>query len=348
MRILTTIPQHNLRAVPAVATAIEAAGYDGIFTLENRHNPFLPLAVSATITDRVQLSTGIALAFVRSPMTVANIAWDLQEASRGRFVLGLGPQIRAHNERRFSVPWSPPAPRMREYVLALRAIWRTWKYGEPLRFEGEHYHFSLMTPNFVPEGTGQALPAVVMAAVGPAMQKVAAEVADGIYLHPVCTRRYIDEQVLPRIALGLEASGRSREQFEIAGGGFMATGADDATVARNAEWVRHRIGFYGSTPAYWPVLELHGYGDLGRKLNAMTREGQWDKLAAQVPDDLLHLVCAVGRHDQIAQRLEQRYAGAVDTVYASLSSEIRSDLPPDLIQDIQRIPRRFTGFRTDA
>ncbi len=348
MRITTTIPQHNLRAVPTAAAAVEAAGYDGIMTLENQHDPFLPLAVAATCTERVELATGIAISFLRSPMSAANLTWDLNEASGGRFVLGLGTQIKAHNEKRFSVPWSAPAPRMREYVEALRAIWRAWKYGEWLRYEGEHYRFTLMIPNFVPEGSGLDLPAVTLAAVGPAMLKLSGEVADGARLHPFCTQRYLAETVMPRIQAGLEATQRKRENFEISGGGFIATGKDDEAVAAAAEWVRYRIAFYGSTPAYWPVLETHDEGDLGRKLNRMTKAGQWDKLAAEISDDILELFAAIGRHDEIAARIERRFGGSADTVHASTSSQIRSDLPADLIADIQRIPAVFSGFDTES
>ncbi|MBT6278086.1 MAG: LLM class flavin-dependent oxidoreductase, partial [Chromatiales bacterium] len=187
MRVITTIPQRDLRQVPAAAQAAEAAGYDGIVTLENKHDAFLPLAVAATCTKRVELATGIAISFTRSPMAAANVAWDLNESSDGRFVLGLGTQIRAHNEKRFSAPWSPPGPRMREYVQSLKAIFRCWKYGEKLAFEGKHYRFTLMTPYFVPEGSGLPLPGVTLAAVGPVMLKVSGEVADGVRLHPFCT-----------------------------------------------------------------------------------------------------------------------------------------------------------------
>ena len=288
MRINTTIPQDNLRKVPDAARAAEAAGYDGIVTLENKHDPYLPLAVAATVTERVELATGIAISFNRSPMSAANVTWDLYEASGGRFVLGLGTQIRAHNEKRFSVPWTPPAPRMREYLQALKAIWRCWETGEKLDYEGEHYTFTLMTPNFVPENTVLGVPKVTMAAVGPVMMRVAAEEADGVRLHPFCTRKYMDETIAPRIERGLASAGRARETFEVSGGGFIATGPDDETVHKVAEWVRYRIGFYGSTPAYYPVLAAHGLEDLGLKLNRMTKAGQWDQLAAQISDDLLH------------------------------------------------------------
>ena len=233
-------------------------------------------------------------------MVVANIAWDLKEATVGRFTLGLGTQIRAHNERRFSVPWSPLAPRMREYISAMKAIWRCWKYGEGLNFEGEHYPLTLMTPEFTPPGSDLPLPPVTLAAVGPIMIKV----ADGVRLHGYCTRKYIDETILPQIDRGLAKSGRDRSHFEISGGGFIATRGDDDAVDKAIEVARYRVGFYGSTPACWPVLETHGYGDLGRKLNAMTKKGEWDKLAAEVSDEVLDLFCISGRHDQVAALIE--------------------------------------------
>lgn len=346
MRVLSTIPQHDLNVTARAAEEAERQGYDGICTLENRHDPFLPLAVAAVRTSRLELSTGVAIAFLRSPMSVANIAWDLNTASRGRFVLGLGPQIRAHNEKRFSVPWSPPVPRLREYVVSLRAIWHAWRTGERLRFEGEHYTFTLMPPNFVPEDPGYRFPPVTLAAVGPATLRLAGEVADGVRLHPFCTRRYLEQTVMPRLERGFAAAGRAREHFEVNGGGFLATGPDDAAVAEAAEWVRYRIAFYASTPAYWPVLEAEGLAELGPKLNAMTKDGRWDALAAEVPDALLHACAAVGRHDEIAAAVERRFGGLVDTLPASASAERPPDLPADVLADIARIPTPFTGFAT--
>jgi len=345
MRILTTLPQDDLRKVGTAAKAAEAVGFDGVFTLENRHEPFLPLAVAATETERVEIGTAVAIAFPRSPMVVANAAWDLQVASRGRFVLGLGPQIRAHNEKRFSVPWSPPMPRMREYVQALRAIWRSWETGERLRFEGEHYRFTLMIPNFVPESLHLPPVPVTLAAVGPLSLRLAGEVADGVRVHPFCTRRYHEEAVLPRLAEGWAKSGRTRETFEITGGGFVATGPDEAAVAAKVEWVRMRVAFYGSTPAYWPVLEAHGLGDLGRKLNALSKEGKWAEMTREIPDDVVRLFAAVGTHAEIAGAIAERFAGC-DTIYATVSSELPSDLPPDVVQDVRRVPATFTGYAT--
>lgn len=343
MRIMTTLPQRDLRLVPDAARAAEAQGYDGVVTLENRHEPFLSLGVAAVATERLQLATGVAIAFPRSPMVTASTAWDLQIASRGRFVLGLGPQVRAHNENRFSVKWSPPAPRLREYVKAMRAIWRCWETGEKLHFEGEHYRFTLMTPNFTPESMHLPPVPVTLAAVGPHTLRLAGEVADGVRLHAFCTRRYLEDVVMPRLADGWARSGRTRERFEIHGGGFIATGPDEAAVAKKVDWVRMRVGFYGSTPAYWPVLEAHGLGDLGRKLNAMSKQGQWAAMTREISDDVVRLFAAVGTHKEIAGAIRERFAGS-DSVSASATSEEGADLPPDVIQDIQRIPTAFAGY----
>ena len=344
MRVATTVPQSDLRLVKAAAQAIERDGYAVLYSLENRHDPFLPLSIAAVETERVELATGIALAFTRSPMAVANAAWDLNEASRGRFVLGLGTQIKAHNEKRFSVPWSAPAPRMREYIQALKAIWRCWRFGEKLAFAGEHYRFSLMPPNFVPESKGYRIPPVTMAAVGPAMLRVAGEVADGVRLHPFCTRKYVEDVVLPELSAGMARSGRLRASFEIAGGGFLATGPTDEAVHRMREWVRYRVAFYGSTPAYYPVLAVHGLQDLGLKLNQMTRDSAWDKLAAAISDDVLELFAVSGRHDEIVPAVRARFADVCDTIYASASSEEPGNLPPDLLQELGRIDTPFKGF----
>jgi probable F420-dependent oxidoreductase len=347
MKVFTTIPQHNLTAVPKAAQAIEAAGYDGVMTMENAHDPFLPLGVAATVTEKVELVTGIAIAFARSPMSAANIGWDLQAASNGRFVMGLGSQIKAHNLRRFSVLWSAPAPRMKEYVQALRAIWAAWKGDGKLDFHGEHYQFTLMTPNFIPENFDAPPPAVTIAAVGPGMLKVAGEVCDGVRLHPFCTRAYLDNVVMPNLNEGMTRSGRQRETFEISGGGFIATGPNQQTVDEMVEWVRYRLAFYASTPAYWPVLEQHGFEELGQKLNTMTKAGEWDKIAAEIPDDMVELFAAIGTHETIAGAIEKRFGNASDGIFASVATAVPADLTPDLIQDIQRIDAVFKGFSTD-
>jgi len=332
MRILTSISGHGLNAVPALVAELEAQGFTDVSTQENKQDAFLPLAVAATSSKVLNLRTSISIAFARSPLSSAMLAWDLQAASAGRFTLGLGSQVKGHNVRRFSVPWSAPAPRMREYVQAVRAIWDCWHNGTRLDYQGEHYQFSLMTPNFTPDQLDCELPKIQIAAVGPVMMKVAAEECDGVMLHGFCTRRYLDEAVMPRLEKGLAAQGKRRDAFEISGGGFVATGKDDEAVSKMFEWIRMRVGFYGSTPSYWPVLEVHGLEDLGRKLNEMSKEGRWDQMTREIPDDVVHLFAAVGRHDEIVSAIEQRFGGLVDLV------GMPEDTPPDVIQDVKAIP----------
>ena len=341
MRVFTTVPQHDLRLVPAAARQAEAQGYDGIISMENQHEPFLALAVAGAATERIELHTGVAIAFARTPMAVAEVGWDLAGSTGGRFVVGLGSQVRAHNERRFSAPWTPPAPRMREYVQVLRAIWQCWKTGDKPGYEGKHYRFTLMTPNFTPPPIAAPAPPVMIAAVGPAMLNVAAEECDGVKLHGFCTRKYLTDAIMPRVKAGLAKAGRARAEYEISGGGFLATGPDDETVAQRFEWVRQRVAFYGSTPAYYPVLAAHGLEDLGLKLNALVRQGKWAELPKEVPDDVAHLFAAVGRHDQIVDAIERRFGGLVDSL--TLRGDGVGEVPPDLVQDIRRIPHQYRG-----
>ena len=337
MKVFATLPQADLNDIPEAIQRIEADGYDGIVALENRHDPFLPLAVAAVHSERLELATGVAIAFPRSPMNAANIGWDLQQASSGRFELGLGSQVRGHNERRFSVKWSAPAARMREYVESIRAIWNTWLTGEPLNYQGEFYNFTLMTPNFTPEPLTVPLPKITMAAVGPAMLRTAGRVCDGVRLHAFCTRPYLEEKVLPQLEKGLQENSLTRDRFEISGGGFLCTGPDDESVKKMMDWVRYRIGFYGSTKAYWPVFEQHDLLDLGQELNHLSKNNGWSKMAALVSDDVVRLFAAVGRHDEIAAAVSERFGGLTDAIGASASPEIPADLPPDVIQEIQAI-----------
>ena len=341
MRIISSLPNDDLNAVPQLVQTVEAAGFDGVTVAENAHNPFLPLAVAAVNTTRIELITGVAIAFPRSPMMTAGIAWDLHTSSSGRFVLGLGSQVKPHIERRFSTPWSAPAPRMREYVNSVRAIWNTWKTGERLAFEGAHYNFSLMTPNFAPPSNDLPVPAIKISAVGPAMLRLSGEACDGVALHGFCTRDYITNQILPRIEEGMARTGRRREHFQISGGGFVATGATDEEVAKATEWIRTRVGFYGSTKAYWPVLAEHGLEELGQELLHLSRNDGWDQMANAVSDDVVHLFAAVGRHDQLVNAITERFGGLTDAV------AVDANLPPDLVQELKTIESPFISYRTD-
>src|SRR4051812_46728957 len=256
--------------VPTTARDLEDRGYAGVWASEADHDPFLPLLSAGQATSRLQMGTAIAVAFARSPMTLAMTAHDLQRYTHGRFLLGLGSQVRAHVERRFAMPWSPPVERMREYVAALRAIWAAWQEGTRLRFQGEHYRHTLMTPMFSPPAHEWGAPPVHLAAVGPGMTRLAGEIADGLLAHSFTTARYLRERTLPALAEGLATAGRSREQVSISLPGLVVTGRTDAEREAAAAAVRATIAFYGSTPAYRPVLELHGWAELADELHRLS------------------------------------------------------------------------------
>jgi probable F420-dependent oxidoreductase len=347
MRVFTRLPVHDWRATSAAARDAEAAGFDAVMSVELGHDVFAPLVVAALATERVELTPSVAVAFPRGPTVLASQAWDLQANSHGRFVLGLGSQVKGHNERRFGVAWSAPAPRLRDYVRALRAIWRCWETGEKLDFHSEHYTLTLMTPDFSPEATGLPMVPVTLAAVGEAMLRVAGQVADGVRLHPLCSRRYLEEVCLPQIAVGMARSGRTREHFDVHGGGFVATGPDEAAVTDAIEKVRQRVAFYGSTRTYMPVLALHGLEDLGMKLHQMSVQGRWDGMAAEVSDDVVHIFAACGTFAEIAHAVELRYGGVADAIDLDFPPGTPLGLQRELLADIRRIPHRFTGFDTN-
>jgi len=341
MRLDTGIPMHDWRAAARAARAAEERGFDAVVTAEIAHDPFTPLAFAALETERVQLGTGIVVAFPRSPMVVAQIAYDLHRHSHGRLHLGLGAQVKGHNERRFSVAWSAPAPRMREYVESLRAIWRAFELGEPLRYEGRHYRFTLLTPEFTPPPTGLPPIPVSIAAVGPAMLRLASRVCDGVRLHGFATRKYLEEVCLPTLEEGLRASSRPRSRFEVWGGGFVATGADEDELRRQLEAIRYRIAFYGSTRSYHGVFAVHGWEDLGMKLHHMSKRGEWSKMAAEVPDDVVRSFAAVATHDGLPAAIEERFGGIADTLTLQLSGE--PGRVREIVRDLQRTPSRFEG-----
>src|SRR3954469_22484154 len=281
MRVFTRLPMHDWKAAAPAARDGESAGFDSVMTVELGHDVFAPLAIAATATECVELTPSVAVAFPRSPTVLASQAWDLQATSRGRFVLGLGSQVKGHNERRFGIAWTAPAPRMRDYVMALRAVWKAWETRGRLNFGSPHYKLTLMTPDFSPEPTGLPMVPVTIAAVGEAMLRVAGQVGDGVRLHPLCSRAYLEQVCLPQMMEGMRRSGRSRLNFDVHGGGFVCTGPDEATVAAQREKARRRIGSYGPTRTYLPILALHGLEDLGGKLHRMSVEGQWDRMAAE-------------------------------------------------------------------
>ena len=305
---------NQLTAAPGIAQAAEAAGYDAVWTAETGHDPFFPLLLAAEHTERLQLGTAIAVAFARNPMIMAHLSWDLQGYSRGRLLLGLGSQIKPHIERRFSMPWSHPAPRMREFISAMRAIWACWQDGTKLDFRGDFYQHTLMTPFFDPGAIDVAPPKVFLAAVGAAMTRVAADVADGMLVHPFSTERYLREVTLPAIGAGLEARGARREDFQLSWPLFLVTGRDEQERSSSEGLVRKQIAFYGSTPAYRPVLDLHGWGDLQPELNGLSKQSRWEDMANLIDDDMLAAFAVIGAPGDLPSLIRRRAEGLVDRI----------------------------------
>lgn len=301
--------------------AAEDAGFDGVVSVEISHDPFLPLALGAASTSRVDLITGIAVAFARNPMNAAVIANDLNRLSNGRFVLGLGSQIKPHITKRFSMPWSDPAARMREFVLAVRAIWESWNEGTPLAFRGEYYRHTLMTPMFDQGPNQDGDPRIFVAAVGPAMTAVAGEVADGLMAHGFTTPSYLREVTMHNLAKGLERSGRSRGDVEVTIPIMTAIGSDESELAPQISAVRQQLAFYGSTPAYRGVLEHHGWGDVGDELNRLSKQGEWVAMGDLVSDDMLVEFAVVGDVDSVRKEIQNRFGGVVDRVQMGLANK---------------------------
>ena len=305
---------YHLPCVPDQARQAEAIGYGCLWTSETQHDPFLPLALAAGATSSLQLGTSIAVAFPRSPMLTAYTAWDLQKASAGRFILGLGSQVKAHNQRRFSVKFESPGPKLREVVLALRAIWDCWQNGTPLRFLGEFYQFDLMTPFFNPGPIAHPRIPVFIAGVNHYMCRMAGEVCDGLHVHPLHTPKYLREFVHPAVDDGLRASGRSRPDFTYATASFVVVGDTEQERSRNAQAVRQQIAFYASTRTYEPVLACHGWEAIAQDLHQKSLEGDWKGMALLISDEMLDAIAISGTYEDIGSKLRQRYAGLLDRV----------------------------------
>ncbi|MFT7090840.1 MAG: putative F420-dependent oxidoreductase [Candidatus Azotimanducaceae bacterium] len=294
--------------IPDHVKKLEAEGYDSVGTAEMNHDPFFPLMLAAEHSETIGVRTGIAVAFARSPMVLANLGHDLNAYSRGRFTMGLGSQIRPHITKRFSMPWGAPAKQMKELISAMRAIWANWYEDEPLRFEGEFYNHTLMTPAFTPQDKEYGAPKVTLAAVGPIMTRVAGEVADGLIIHPFSNEKYIREVTLPAVREGLERSGRSMDDFEISYTPFLVSGNDEETFAASKLEAKNRIAFYGSTPAYKNVLGVHGWGDMQPELNAMSKQGKWAEMGEMITDEMLNTMGVMGEPGEIVPAIKERYS----------------------------------------
>ncbi|TMK88649.1 MAG: LLM class F420-dependent oxidoreductase [Actinobacteria bacterium] len=304
----------DLASAAATAKEAEDAGYDGVWSAETSHDPFFPLLLAAEHTERLEIGTGITVAFPRSPMHLANVGWDLQHYSKGRFLLGLGSQIRAHIEKRFSATWSKPASRMRELILAMRAIWGSWQEGTKLDFRGDFYSHTLMTPFFNPGPNPYGMPKVFLAAVGERMTEVAGEVCDGLLAHGFTTEAYLRDVTLPALDRGLAKAGKQRSELQISCPTFVITGTSEEERANADKAVRQQIAFYGSTPAYRGVLEKHGWGDLQPELNRMSKQGDWVEMGTLITDDVVDAFAVRGEPEEIPKLILARYGDVIDRV----------------------------------
>ncbi len=308
---------NDLHKAGAQAKEVEAAGYSGAWTAETSHDPFFPLLLAAEHTETLELGTSIAVAFARNPMNLANIGWDLQAYSKGRFILGLGSQIKPHITKRFSMEWSHPAPRMREMVLAIRAIWDTWENGTPLAFRGDFYTHTLMTPFFTPDRAdlaGFGVPKIFLAGVGELMTEVAGEVCDGFICHGFTTEKYLREVTIPALARGRAKAGKTMDGFEIIGPSFVVTGGNEAEMDAAATGTRQQIAFYGSTPAYRAVLDIHGWGGLQDELNTLSKSGKWVEMGTLIDDEILNTFAVVGEPETVAPELHRRYGDVIQRI----------------------------------
>ncbi len=314
MKLDTVIAPTSLNEIPALARAADDIGFDALWTAETSHDPYLPLPLVAEHSERIKFGTSIAVAFPRSPLVHAQIGWDLAQQSNGRFILGLGTQVKGHNERRFGIKWEAPGPRLREMILCIRAIWDCWQNGTKPRFEGEHYRFTLMTPFFSPGPIAHPHVPIWIAGVNTYMCELAGEICDGFHVHPFHSIRYLRDSLLPEVSRGLAKAGRKREDIVLASSAFVIAGDSDEEIERAKEPVRLQIAFYASTRTYVRVLEAHGWGDTSTRLNEKAAKGDWGGMASEITDEMLEQYAVTCRWDEVATRVKARYDGILDRV----------------------------------
>ncbi len=333
-------PEPSWAALREQVRESDALGYDTVVAVETQHDPYLMLAIAAQEPSRVELATGIALAFTRSPVATAYTAWDLQRMSGGRLVLGLGSQVKGHITRRFGMPFTRPAQRMKDYVGAMRACWNAWQTGAPLDFQSEHYKLSLMTPNFAPPPLANPRIAVLIAAVQERMLQVAGEVCDGVRLHGICTRRYLDEIAFPNLRRGFARAGRPEaewEDFQISGGAFLCTAPDSDSLARAVEKMKQTVAFYGSTRSYRASFELEGWGDRAERLHRLSVQQKWREMAGLVSEEMVRAFAVVGTYREIADVMKKRLAGVNRFEFEiPIRTEHDRGAAREIIQDLRR------------
>ncbi len=314
MKFDTVIAATSFTGIRDFARWAEGIGHDGLWSIETAHDPFMQLALAAADTTRVNLGTAIAVAFPRNPTVLAHTCWDLQANSNGRFILGLGTQVKGHNERRFGVPFVSPVKKLREMILAMRAVWDCWQNGTPLRFEGEFYRLTMMTPFFSPPKSDYPKIPIYVAGVNRLIAEMVGEVCDGFHVHPLNSPRFLRESLIPAIETGARRAGRTRKDLTLSTQALVATGDSTKAIDEQREDIRRQIGFYASTRTYAPVLETHGWGGVSGKLNAKAAAGDWAGMAREITDEMLDEFCLSGPIDEIGKKLRARYDGLLDRV----------------------------------
>ena len=302
----------HLPGIDEVGRAAEDLSFDGLWTSETKHDAFLPLAVAAGGTRRIDLGTSIAIAFSRSPMVTAQTSWDLQDLSGGRFILGLGTQVKAHITRRFGMPWDRPAARLKDYILALRAIWESFQTEAPLNYEGEFYWHTLMTPFFNPGPIEHPEIPIYIAGVNTRLAHLAGELCDGFHVHPFHTPEYVRQIVKPAIAEGAGQEGRDPEDVVLATSIFVVTGENEKEVEDQREKMRAQAAFYASTPTYRTVLNVHGWGKIGEKLGELARNKRWEEMPSLITDEMLRAFVIEAAQNEVGPALKERYEGLID------------------------------------
>ena len=314
MKIDTGLLVNDLHRMPAIARAADDLGFDGLWTFETANEPFLPLVLAAEHSQRLMIGTSIAVAFVRSPTILAHLGWDLARYSKGRFVLGLGTQVKGHNERRFSVKWDRPVARMREVILATRAVWDAWQNQTRLNFKGEFFQLTLMTPFFSPAPHEYSEIPIYVAGVNPRMCQLAGELCEGFHVHPLKSRRYLQDVILPNIDSGLARSGRQRTNIELTSSVFVIPTDDPDETARYDSEVRQQISFYASTPPYRPIFELHGWAEVAAQLSTLAARGKWPEMPGLITDEMLATFAVKGTWEELPGKVLKEYGGLLDRV----------------------------------
>ena len=331
---------NNLATIPEQARRLEAMGVDSVFVGETDHNPFLPLVLVAEHTQRMTFGTSVAIAFPRVPHVTANVAWDLAQYSGGRFLLGLGTQVKGHNERRFSVPWAPPGPRLRDYINCMRAIWDSWQNGTKPSYEGEYYQYKLTSPFFNPGPIEHPDIPVIISAVNPFNARLAGEVCDGITIHSFSTFRYIRDVLIPAVHEGARRAGKDPASLHVQGGGFIVTGRNEDEVHEARERTRRQIAFYASTRSYANVMKTHGWDDEAAALHRLSMDAQWDEMTRMITDDMLEEFCVIGTWEELPAQMREKFAGINTQVTLPIDPQTPDEEAQfrEIIAQVKQIP----------